>query len=38
MRNYNPPFTADRHDALDASDFNLSKYNNMGAIIPLEPQ
>lgn len=35
MRNYNPPFTAQRHDALDARDFTLSKYNKTGAIVPL---
>lgn len=36
MRDYNPPFTADRHDALDASDFHLSKYDENGAIVPIE--
>lgn len=35
MRNYDPPFSADRHDALDATDFRLSRYGEDGAIIPL---
>ena len=35
MRTYDPAFTADRHDALDASDFRLSRYGKDGAIIPL---
>ncbi len=35
MRNYDPPFANDRHDALDAADFRLSRYGEDGAIIPL---
>lgn len=35
LRNYDPAFAADRHDALDASDFRLSRYGVEGAIIPL---
>lgn len=36
MRNYNPPFTATRHDALDASDFMMTRFNSAGAIVPVE--
>jgi branched-chain amino acid transport system substrate-binding protein len=36
VRNYTPAFTADKHDALDASDFNLSKYDENGVIAPLK--
>jgi branched-chain amino acid transport system substrate-binding protein len=35
LRDYEPPFTPDRHDALDATDFRLSRYGRDGAIIPL---
>lgn len=35
LRNYDPAFTDRRHDALDASDFRLSRYGDDGAIIPL---
>ena len=35
VRNYTPPFSATRHDALDSSDFNLSKYDEDGVIQPL---
>ena len=35
MRNYDPAFTPDRHDALDASDFRLSRYDRGGAIVPI---
>lgn len=35
LRDYDPPFTSDRHDALDGSDFRLSRYGQDGAIIPL---
>ncbi len=35
VRLYDPPFTPARHDALDASDFRLCKYDERGAIIPL---
>lgn len=34
MRDYDPPFTAERHDALDASDFRLSRYDENGGIRP----
>ncbi len=34
MRNYNPPFTVGRHDALDARDFRLSRFNGAGTIVP----
>ena len=36
MRDYNPPFTANRHDALDARDFRLSRFSTMGSIVPAE--
>lgn len=35
VRVYDPPFTPDNHDALDQGDFNLSRYDEAGAIIPL---
>lgn len=35
VRNYSPPFSAEKHDALDASDFNLSRYDANGVIVPL---
>lgn len=38
MRDYNPPFTEDRHDALDERDFRLSRYNDKGAIVPVIKQ
>ena len=36
MRNYNPPFTPGRHDALDARDFHLSRFNGAGTIVPVK--
>lgn len=33
VRNYRPPFTPDRHDALDDSDFRLARYAVDGAIV-----
>lgn len=38
MRNYDPPFTPKRHDALDATSFQLSRYAENGAILPVEPK
>ncbi len=35
VRVYDPPFTAARHDALDASDFRLCRYGPDGEIMPL---
>jgi len=35
VRVYDPPFTDTRHDALDATDFRLSRYDESGAIIPI---
>ena len=35
VRNYSPPFSAEIHDALDESDFNLSQYNTKGVLVPL---
>lgn len=34
VRIYEPAFTADRHDALDVSDFRLTRYDSSGAIVP----
>lgn len=34
MRDYAPPFSAERHDALDASDFIMARYVD-GRILPL---
>ena len=35
MRDYDPAFTLDRHDALDASDFRLCRFDENGAIVPI---
>lgn len=35
VRVYDPPFTPARHDALNASDFRLSRYDSTGAIVPV---
>ncbi len=35
VRNYVPAFSATKHDALDISDFNLSRYDQNGVIVPL---
>ncbi|MGZ0188767.1 MAG: ABC transporter substrate-binding protein [Alphaproteobacteria bacterium] len=34
MRNYDPPFTEARHDALDARGFRLSRFDANGVIVP----
>ncbi len=34
VRTYSPPFTATRHDALDAADYHLSRYAAPGIIVP----
>jgi branched-chain amino acid transport system substrate-binding protein len=34
MRNYRPPFTPQRHDALNADDFRLARFDKNGAIVP----
>ncbi|MCP4755934.1 MAG: DctP family TRAP transporter solute-binding subunit [Proteobacteria bacterium] len=34
VKDYAPPFTANRHDALDASSFFLATYNQQGYIVP----
>lgn len=36
VRNYSPPFSAEKHDALDANDFSLSRYDANGVIVPLK--
>jgi len=36
VRNYKPPFTADHHDALSGVDFRLARYDESGAIVPVE--
>lgn len=35
IRNYNPPFTPDDHDALTAADFRIAGFDKDGAIIPV---
>lgn len=35
VKHYNPPFTPERHDALDQSSFLLCRYDHQGYIIPL---
>ena len=34
VKTYNPPFTSNRHDALDESSFTLAKFLNDGSIVP----
>lgn len=34
VREYQPPFTTNNHDALDLSDFRLAHYNSEGIIVP----
>lgn len=36
VKNYDPPFTAHMHDALDAGDFRLARYAEDGAIVPVD--
>jgi len=35
VKYYNPPFTKERHDALDQSSFMLCEYNQQGYIVPI---
>lgn len=35
MRNYRPPFTKTRHDALNARDFSLARFDSKGSIVPV---
>lgn len=35
MRRYDPPFTEERHDALDTSSFILCRFGPNGAILPI---
>jgi len=35
VKHYNPPFTKDRHDALDQSSFILCQYDQYGYIVPI---
>ena len=35
IRDYDPPFRPDHHDALNASDFVLARYDEDGAIVPI---
>lgn len=35
MRNYRPPFTKTRHDALNAKDFRLARFDSKGSIVPV---
>lgn len=34
MRDYAPPFTAERHDALNVDDFIMARYGEKGVIVP----
>lgn len=36
VRVYDPPFTPERHDALDVGDFRLSRFDEKGAIRPVD--
>ena len=36
VRDYNPPFTAARHDALDATDFRIARNDKTGKIVPVD--
>ena len=36
VKHYNPPFTPERHDALDDSSYMLCKFTENGCIIPLD--
>lgn len=36
VKNYAPPFTKDRHEALDRSNFYMAKYNSKGTLIPVQ--
>ena len=36
VREYAPPFTPERHDGLDASDFRMARFAEDGAIVPLD--
>lgn len=35
VKDYKPPFTPHRHDALDGSSFFLCRYNSLGYIVPI---
>lgn len=35
VKNYEPPFNRDMHDALTADDFIIARYNTQGHIIPI---
>jgi tripartite ATP-independent transporter DctP family solute receptor len=35
VKEYSPPFTPKRHDALDQSDFIMAKYDRRGRIVPV---
>jgi branched-chain amino acid transport system substrate-binding protein len=35
VRRYDPPFTPDRHDALNARDFCMARYDVKGVIVPV---
>lgn len=36
IRNYDPPFTANRHDALTSEDLHMSNFDSDGVIIPID--
>ena len=35
VRDYDPPFTPYRHDALDRSDFRMARFDEHGTIVPI---
>lgn len=37
VRNYDPPFTAERHDALTAGDYRMARFTADGRIVPEGP-
>ncbi|MEO5364630.1 MAG: DctP family TRAP transporter solute-binding subunit, partial [Magnetococcus sp. DMHC-8] len=37
VKRYAPPFTPEHHDALDASDYFLARFNQQGVLEPVQP-
>lgn len=35
VKEYSPPFTSERHDALDEKDFLMARYDSLGQIVPV---
>ncbi|MCF6291374.1 MAG: DctP family TRAP transporter solute-binding subunit [Desulfobacterales bacterium] len=36
VKDYSPPFTPERHDALDSNDFTMACYDRHGLIVPVD--